>query len=209
MGTISEGRSVEAMTKAVKWTISCFDRIASSLMARMLLLALLANLFVSCAGTQIKGQAGIAQPGGSIDMSQTSIQNNYIKVVAKDGTATSLIVNARSISDLEILLGRINRESSAALGAWEQGLRSYYEHADPDNAGYTNARKMRLKATQFTNEAVSSTKKELRNLQQRASKALVNDRMKELKGVLFLIDGLASELAGRLGKDRPILPGHR
>ena len=147
----------------------------------------------SCSGTQVPLQTGVATEGGTVKMSQINIQNNYSQIVKRDGSATRLISNANSIIELQTLLGEINREASTALGLWEFQIRSFYERTE-----FTHSINSRVVNT------VTPTRDELREIQKRCADALAKNNFSDLKAELFLLDGLASELVGKLGETRPL-----
>ena len=156
---------------------------------------LLANL--GLASVNIQTQTATANEGGTVIQAQATTQynHNYIVTVQRDGTATSLISGASSTAQLESLLGFINREASAAFGSWEAQLRKY--HAD-HNILHDE------KVTPLVAEAVATTRKELRDIQSRCATVLAKGALPEAKAQLFLLDGLASELAAKAGLTRPI-----
>lgn len=148
----------------------------------------------SCSGAQVPLQTGVGTHSGTVSMSQTNIQNNYFEVVKKDGSATSLISNATNVADLQALLGEINREASAALGLWENQLRTFYQRSESFASNVAVS----------VDRAISSTRQELREAQRQCANALSKNDLSSLRAGLFLLDGLASELAGKLGKARPL-----
>jgi len=152
------------------------------------------SVFVwSCSGAQVPLQTGLASRGGAVTMSQTNIQNNYFDVVKREGTATTLISEASNINELQNLLGQINREASAALGLWENQLRAFYQRSSSEHS-----------VTIRVSEAIKLTRQELREIQKQAADALTKSDLSRLKSSLFLLDGVASELAGKVGKTRPL-----
>jgi tetratricopeptide (TPR) repeat protein len=156
---------------------------------------LLANL--GLASINIQSQTATASEGSTVIQAQASTQynTNYIVTVQREGTATSLISGASSTTQLESLLGFINREASAAFGSWEAQLRRY--HASQNLL-------QDEKVTPLVAQAVASTRKELRDIQNQCATALVKGTLPEAKAQLFLLDGLASELAAKAGLTRPI-----
>jgi tetratricopeptide (TPR) repeat protein len=152
-------------------------------------------LALGLASANIQSQTGTATHGGTLIQAQASNQYNfnYITTVKNEGTAGTLIAKASSSSDLESLLGFINRDAGAALGLWETQLRKYY--AEQESSYYVTSR---------VEEATKVARQELRDIQKRTADGLAKQDLAVVKAQLFLLDGLASELAAKAGRSRPV-----
>lgn len=121
-------------------------------------------------------------------------QTPYYRSVQKTGSAAELIFAAQTLPELQSLLGNINREASLSVGVWERQVREYHKR----NTGASFV-------AEKVDTEVSPVRNELRDLQQKCMKALSQKDMNTLKQELFLLDSFANELAGKLGKTRPLI----
>jgi len=90
-----------------------------------------------------------------------------------------------------LIFASLLHDGCAALGLWEAQLRDHYkEYIDP--AG-------------LAEKTVTPSRKELREIQRQIATALAKQELSVVKAQLFMLDGLASELAAKAQRSRPVL----